>query len=257
MAGTAAGGFVVGTGGFGWIAAFDAITFLLIGLGLSRIRADQVMTAPAVVPVVKVMLSGFRYLWKHVLVRLSLFRAMILNGLGMALINIGLVLQAQSRGWSSAQLAVIDVALAIGMAVTGIVFTHLESPRRAGLLAGWGFVVFSMLQLCLLLIPVYPVVIVLAALVGAVLVPTSSISDGIVQNAIPAERLGTINGAMITVSLGAIPLGNAVFGFAADQLTPSRAITWFGTAMFVICLVLAGVQPLRTATLPRSSDDAT
>ena len=249
IAGLAVGATLVDLSGFAMVAAIDAVTFFVVAVGLFSIRTLLKEEKRAEEPLIRTMCSGFAYLWRHRVLRYSLARAATVNMLGLALINVGMLLRVQSRGWPAYAMAGIEVLLAAGVIVAGTVLSLRDNPRRPGFVVAWGFVVFSALLLLMLVVTQVWMVLSLAFLLGLSLVPVSALGDAIVQSYTPLERLGNVNGAMITVSLGAVPVGSFVLGWLSDEFSVSSATLSAASALVLASVLFAGVRPLTHAKL--------
>ncbi|MGQ0623243.1 MAG: hypothetical protein ACT4PP_01090 [Sporichthyaceae bacterium] len=162
--------------------------------------------------------------------------------------------RAQDLGWTSAELAMVQVALGAGSLAMGIQMTRGRLPQRTALAASLLFIMAATLLLLLMSIESLPASAVVAAGLGAALVRAAALDNGLVQASIPMNRIAGINGVLLTVSLAGAPVGYAMVGMLSTSMGSSDALRLLSVILLTSCVTLLLPAALRK---PQISDFAT
>jgi len=250
LLGTLAGGLIV-TVGFGWVAAFDSATFIVVGAGLAFIRPGRRHFVQR--PVAGEQIRGMRHavgrIRRSPVLRGLLFSSLIVNACGMALINVGIVARVQQLGWPSSALAAIDMLMAVGLIVSGIGFAKWRGPVRPGIAIILSSVLAGALTLGVFTSSNLLLSCVLSFLSGIFLMPVGALSNALAMKSAPSDMVGALNGAIMTVSMGSMPLGSFAFGILAATWGLGAAGYATGLTLIGGCLCLLGIRSLTNATL--------
>jgi MFS family permease len=247
--GTAAGVLGAGVGGFliahmslGVVAVVDAATFFVTAVGLSSATAElpssntpassgASTSADGAMGFIRHAIDGFRVVLRTKLLRLSLARAVVLNCIALAILNVGIVVRVQQMGWGSAWLGAIDVSSSLAMFATGMVMSRRRSPQWPGRLCCISFVLCAVCLYALVTAPSPSLACAAGFALGTFLVPASSLGDAVMQAHVPASYAGAVNGMMLAIALSAVPVGSVGLGYLSNAIGNESALIDFGLAM--------------------------
>jgi MFS family permease len=251
IAGTAAGGALVALGGFAVVAAVDGVTFVAIGAGLALVRLRTGLVEPGedTTPTVSRIGAALRLFWTTPLLRYSLARAFVVNCVGIAFINVGLVLQAQDREWSAASFALVDITLSAGTIVGGITLARMTVPEPVGRVVSAAFVLLGLVTLAMAAAPPYIVLVILAFALGLALVPVAGLGDAVVLAHLPEDRLAATTAVMITITTAAVPIGTVATGWFAASAGVGPTNLVLASALVLTALFACCVAELRNARI--------
>lgn len=255
LLGTAVGGILIAAGEFAAVALVDGASFLVIGGGLATVRAQGHGT------VGQKNAARFRQdtarviglVWSSPLLRWSTLRSLMLNCIGLATLNLGLVRRAQELGWSGRELACVEIGLAGGTIVSGVLMGRRVPPQRPALVASTMFVAACGALVGLMASTDLYLSIVLAGVFGAILIMAATLDNSLVQAHIPFTDLGGVNGILLTAVMAGMPAGYALMGYAAAQFGVGPATVSVAALPLGACALFLLVKALRNSLMPASA----
>lgn len=255
--GAATGGILLAAGHFAAVALVDGVSFLAIGLGLATIRwvGGRAHAPKQAAPFRRDTARVIALVWRSALLRWSTLRSFLLNCIGLATLNLGLVRRAQELGWSSRELSCVEIGLAAGTILSGLLMSRRTPPHRPALVASLMFVATSAALLVLMTSTSLYLSIGLAAVLGSFLVVAATLDNSLVQANVPLADLGGVNGILLTVSLAGTPAGYALLGLGAAHLGVGPATETAAAVLLGCCLLLMLAKPLRQARMPETAAD--
>jgi len=234
IAGPALAGLLVAIINPGWVLAFNALSFALAALIISRIKADF----PAVK--VRTFMADFRHGWREFRSRRWLWylTAQGAIGVGVWLVAfqlLGPVYASQSLGGAKAW-GVIAASFSIGLFI-GSLTSVMWTPDRAGLAVSANYLAVSLFPLALAFHADVIVLVAAAAIAGFCMDLAIVSWSTYRQLRIPDELQSRVESYNWIGQLIPVPIGYLSAGFAADHF----GIPAVGAALAAVVVTVAAV----------------
>lgn len=251
LIGSAVGGVLYGAGGLALAALVNAFTFAAIGVVVAVVRprpiehtgGDGVQDETLGSQVV----AGLRYVRRSsLLLHLALFSA-ALNLTTMPIAQVGIALKAADNHWGGVGYGLIESAYAVGAIVGSIIAVRRPSAAPGKALLKWASA-GSLPIVSLIFLGSLWACVVAVLLAGLLFSPAQAALVGLVQNHTPAPLMGRVTALMILISLGALPLGNVVFGSLAFTVGLTVTLALFALALCVAVVAFWGSKSIRQAS---------
>jgi MFS family permease len=241
--GSAAAGVVVALAGAGWAIAFDALTYLVSAIVLSRLRLPKTARIQA-----KNFLRELREGWSEFASRTWLWAIVIqfafINAFAHgALLVLGPVVADRSLGGAGAW-GLILAAEAAGLLVGGLIALRVRPVRL--LLVGTLAVLLAAPEYVLLAQPSPVALIAAAALLTGIGIELFSVFwDTSLQQQIPLDRLSRVSSYDALGSIVFIPVGLAIAGPIADAIGVRETLYLAAAIVVVPTLLVLLVDDVR------------
>ncbi|RII17838.1 enterobactin exporter EntS [Streptomyces sp. YIM 130001] len=261
IAGPPTGGLAMGLGG---PAAAFTVAGVLFALSLPllitvRLRPLESPHAPASADTPtggstarQDLIDGLRYIRRHRLI-LPLVISGAICELGFTgVLNVGMILLNDARGWGPSGYGWIIGAFGSGAALSAALITVVGWVPRAGLLLPGTLYVGSAGAAGIALVPTLPLAAAVAAVVGLSAGIFGSLNNALIQTTADPAYLGRVTSVVMLATVGLAPLSFPLVGAAIGA--------WGVTAVFVGCGAFAGLGAttalasgaVRRAGLPRA-----
>jgi predicted MFS family arabinose efflux permease len=249
MAGPALAGALVQVVGGATAVLVDAVSFLLSGLLLARVRVDEPVERPESRNLRREMREGLSWVYRHrVLAAMALTGHIwfFFNAIASTVVPLYLVRVLHANSFAYGVLVALP---GVGGVIGSLLSTRIG--RRFGV--GPVIVVGHWLSpLAYLLIPLGGTGIVGVLLVGAAqfvfgfgMGMESPLEMGYRQSVTPDRLQGRMNATMRSINRGSLAFGALLGGVLADSIGLSAAL-WVGIAGLVVQAVATMLSPLRT-----------
>ena len=220
LAGPAAGGLLVATGGTALAFAIDGITYAIAAVCLVGIVRDPALArpAPATGGMGGAIVEGFRTVRQRPWLWVTIVIAGISNvTLAAPMMAVLPLLVREEFGDSARIYGMLTTLSAVGAVLTAVVLGRMPGYRRRGWLT-YGFWIGAALAMATLGLPI-PVAIAGAtmAIYGAMETGLGLVWLNAIQNFVPRDRLGRVYSIDVLGSLALTPVGLALAGVLADR----------------------------------------
>jgi MFS family permease len=245
IVGPGMGGLIIAVWGAGWAFAVNALTYLVALAALAMLRPDRFFAGRLAArgALLRQLRDGLRHAAQTP--RLA-FPLSLLAVVGLFGYNFGVVLPLLARyalDVGAVGFGGLNAAMGAGSLFGALLLTPRLAPTtRAVALAALGF---SATLFTVALVPWYPVMLALLALLGVLSVTYSTGTNTSLQLASGDAYRGRILSLYTLLFMGTTPIGGAITGFLADGWGPQATVA----AEAGVCLVAAliGVLYLRRA----------
>ncbi|HEX6535570.1 MAG TPA: MFS transporter [Gemmatimonadaceae bacterium] len=224
---------VIAKWGLAWCFGLNALSFLLVELGLFMIRLPPWARAAAVGSPMEGLVEGLRYMWRTREVRLLMSVVAVYSIFGIPYLVLMPVIArdtlhsgAQGYGILLAAVGVGAVAGAVSLAMAG----HTLQRGRLLRLSTYFFCAF--LVLFSLSRSLWLSSVLLLA-VGLTMIVNNALANGLLQTIAPDELRGRVMAAYAFVFVGMGPIGSLLAGGVADVVGAPAAIA-IGAAVMLL-----------------------
>lgn len=228
--GPAIAGVVVAIAGPGAAFALNAVSYVAVLIGLSRIRTPHVPKATAVRPSV---FTGLRFIQSRPVLAALSWQMVLLTVLAGSFIPILAVyarevLRVGSRGYG-ALTAAVGLGAVLGAVLIGGVGTRLARPRAAVI----GATALGVAVIALALSRNVWLSLALLSVAGAAMATQGIATATSLQLAAPNDLRGRVMAVYSFVVLGLAPIGAFQAGWVAEQLGAAWSIGLSGSAALI------------------------
>jgi MFS family permease len=228
---------------------FDAVSFLVAGILVSRIAARPMPRPATRERLTTQVRQGVRWLWHHPGIRTLALAILVMNITFSAAFATWVLFARERLGLSEAQFGLLIAAGAVG-GLAGAPLYHWLEPRVGSLtLLRAGMVIETCTHLVLAVTRNPYVAGITMAVFGVHAIVWGTVSTTARQLATPDELLGRVNSVYLLASIGGSALGALLGGAIAQQYGLAAP---FAVAFVAMTLVTAFTwRPFRHVTVRR------
>lgn len=251
---TLAGGLVAAFGAPVAVLA-DAVSFLLSGGFVSRIRAVETLPPPTGTRKRDELVEGLRYVWGQPYLRTLTVWTSLWNLFTSGFFALEIVYFVRGLGWGPTRIGVVIAIATSGLVLGSLVNQRLVARLGVGPMIANTGIVFSVL---LAVVPGAPrawaaPAIAAGGFVASVVGFFANVNQLTLRQSItPPRLLGRMNAVVRTMYWGSIPLGSALGGLAAGWvgLRTTLFVAAAGAAASCVPIVVSPIRKLRELPEP-------
>jgi MFS family permease len=235
FAGAGLGGWLAAAYGFGVALLVDAASFVVVGAVLWVVaRPRVVLHRDPAGSLLTGLGEGFGYLRRDPRARRLVVSLSGLNLFIGPALGVGVSLRVAESGWGAGVLGAVQATVGVA-AAAGALLAMWRRPAR-DTLAGFWLLVVQGVGIACLGVPLRPVVLAGAAVVGLTAGGASVLLSGAFQRSVDPAYLGRATSMTTLSDLTLLPVMMPAFGWLAAASSVTTAAAVFGTGMVALSL---------------------